>query len=70
MLARLIKYLTENFATEERAKEIEDYFAVHEFPGTERTISQSVETIRLSAAWLQRDLAKITEYLTVTSIEN
>lgn len=66
MLARLIKYLTENFASEAMAKEIEQYFTEHEFPGTERTISQSVETIRLNAAWLQRDIDSITNYLTTS----
>lgn len=63
LLARLVKYLTENFATEERAQEVETYFKQHEFPGTERTVSQSVETIRLNAGWLQRDLRAVTAYL-------
>lgn len=63
MLARLVKYLTENFASEEKAQEVEEFFKKNEFPSTERTVSQSVETIRLNAAWLQRDLPTITEYL-------
>lgn len=67
MLARLVKYLTENFASEEKAKEIEQFFREHEFPGTERTLSQSLETIRLNAAWLQRDLSNITDYLNTKS---
>lgn len=62
-MARLIKYLTENFATEPRALEIETFFKEHELPGTERTVSQSVESIRLNDAWLARDLESITEYL-------
>lgn len=62
-MARLVKYLTENFATEERAQEVESYFKTREFPGTERTVSQSVETIRLNATWLHRDLPSVTEYL-------
>lgn len=64
LLARLIKYLTENFATEAKALEIETFFKEHELPGTERTVSQSVESIRLNAAWLSRDLETITSYLT------
>lgn len=63
LLARLIKYLTENFATEARAQEIENFFKEHELPSTERTVSQSVESIRLNAAWLSRDLETITGYL-------
>ncbi|XP_055385276.1 puromycin-sensitive aminopeptidase [Condylostylus longicornis] len=63
LLARLIKYLTENFASEERALEVEEYFKTNEFPSTERTVSQSIETIRLNAAWLNRDLDSTKEYL-------
>jgi len=63
LLTRLVKHLTENFASEEKASEIENFFKTHEFPGTERTVQQSIETIKLNAAWLQRDLAQITEYL-------
>lgn len=63
LLSRLIKYLTENFSTEERALEVEQFFKEHEFPGTERTVSQSIETIRLNVAWLKRDLDGISAYL-------
>ncbi|XP_065074613.1 puromycin-sensitive aminopeptidase [Ochlerotatus camptorhynchus] len=63
LLSRLIKYLTENFSTEERALEVEQFFKEHEFPGTERTVSQSIETIRLNVAWVKRDLDGITAYL-------
>lgn len=63
LLTRLVKHLTENFASEEKAQEVESFFKSHDFPGTERTVQQSIETIKLSAAWLHRDLEKITEYL-------
>uniref|UniRef100_A0A1Q3EWT3 Aminopeptidase n=1 Tax=Culex tarsalis TaxID=7177 RepID=A0A1Q3EWT3_CULTA len=63
LLSRLIKYLTENFSTEERALEVEQFFKEHEFPGTERTVSQSIETIRLNVQWLKRDLEGISAYL-------
>lgn len=63
LLTRLVKHLTENFASEEKASEIENFFKTHDFPGTERTVQQSIETIKLNTAWLQRDLVQITEYL-------
>uniref|UniRef100_W8AJQ4 Puromycin-sensitive aminopeptidase n=2 Tax=Ceratitis capitata TaxID=7213 RepID=W8AJQ4_CERCA len=63
LLTRLIKYLIENFASEERAVEVENYFKQNQFPGTERTVSQAVETIRLNANWLKRDLDSLTSYL-------
>lgn len=63
LLARLIKYLIENFASEERATEVEEFFKNKQFPGTERTVSQAVETIRLNAAWLKRDRDSLAAYL-------
>lgn len=62
LLTRLVKHLTENFASEEKAVEIESFFKAHEFPGAERTVQQSIETIRLNAAWLNRDIGEIREY--------
>jgi puromycin-sensitive aminopeptidase len=62
LLTRLVKHLTENFATEEKALEIESFFKTHEFPGAERTVQQSIETIRLSCAWLNRDIVEIRDY--------
>ena len=63
LLARLVKHTTENFASEEDAEEIEAFFIDHPSPGTERTVQQSCESIRLNAAWLRRDLEKTREYL-------
>lgn len=62
LLTRLVKHLTENFASEDKAIEIENFFKTHEFPGAERTVQQSIETIRLSAAWLSRDIMEIREF--------
>lgn len=63
LLARLVKYTTENFVTEEKAKEVEEFFKEHPTPGTERTIQQAVESIRMHAAWLARDQAAIESFL-------
>ncbi|PSN57011.1 Puromycin-sensitive aminopeptidase [Blattella germanica] len=63
LLARLVKYTTENFASEEAAAEVETFFNEHPTPGTERTVQQSCETIRLNAAWLKRDRDSTREYL-------
>lgn len=62
LLTRLVKHLTENFATVEKSEEIEKFFKANEFPGVERTIQQSLETIKLNVAWLERDLAGLTEF--------
>ena len=55
LIARLVKSITEDFASEERAQEVTSFFATNNFPGTERVVNQSVETIRNNASWLGRD---------------
>lgn len=63
LLSRLVKFPVENFASEERAREVEEFFKRTPSPGTERTVQQSIESIRLNAAWLARDKESIHAYL-------
>ncbi|NP_001268818.1 puromycin-sensitive aminopeptidase-like isoform X1 [Bombyx mori] len=63
LLARLVKSTTENFASEAAAQEIEEFFSTHESPGAERSVQQALESVRLNAAWLRRDLASTATYL-------
>lgn len=62
LLSRLVK-MTENFVTEEKAKEIEQFFAEHPAPAAERTIKQSLETIGLNIEWMKRDKEAVTAFL-------
>ena len=48
--------MTEDFATEEQAQEVASFFAANAYAGTERTVQQSIETIRLNSNWLSRDV--------------
>lgn len=63
ILRRIVQSCTENFATEEKAQEIATFFEQNKFPGTERTVQQSLEIIRLNASWLARDSEDIKKYL-------
>lgn len=63
LLARLVKFITENFASEDMAQEVENFFKEHKSPGTERTVMQSLESIRRNASWLNRDIEAIKEFL-------
>lgn len=63
LLSRLVKFLTEGFASEKMAMEVENFFETHKSSGTERTIQQAIETIRLNASWLNRDSVAIEKYL-------
>uniref|UniRef100_A0A1B6E9J3 Aminopeptidase n=1 Tax=Clastoptera arizonana TaxID=38151 RepID=A0A1B6E9J3_9HEMI len=62
LLTQTIKFVTD-FATEEKAIEIEEFFKVNPCPSAERTIQQACESIRLSAAWLKRDCEALKEFL-------
>ncbi|RWS02375.1 Puromycin-sensitive aminopeptidase-like protein [Dinothrombium tinctorium] len=64
LMSRLVKYVTENFASEEKANEVESFFAKQPCPGAERTVQQSLECIRLKTEWLNRDSETIKAYLT------
>lgn len=65
LLARLlVQYATKNFASREKADEIEKYFQSSPFGGGERAAQQSVESVRLNADWLERDVRDIKDYLT------
>jgi len=63
LISRLVKYVTENFVTEEMAAEVQQFFVENTFPGTERTVQQSIESIRLNAAWLKRDEHSLRDHL-------
>ena len=60
---RLVKNLTENFATEERCQEIGAFFDANPMPSADRTIRQSLESIKANADWLSRDSQIIRSYL-------
>ncbi|RZF46474.1 hypothetical protein LSTR_LSTR016832 [Laodelphax striatellus] len=64
LLSRLVKYTLEDFVSEERALEVEEFFRHREHSHIERTVQQACETIRLNAAWLNRDRQQMKEFLT------
>jgi len=63
LLARLIAVATEQFASEQKAAEVEAFFGSHPAPAARRTILQSVERIRSNAAWIEREGRSIGEWL-------
>lgn len=67
LISRLVKGITENFATTEKANEVQKFFKTHPAEAAERTIQQSVEQIRQKSAWWERDGKSIQEYLNQAS---
>ena len=43
---------------------VEAFFRQNPLPGSERSVAQAVETVRVNAAWLARDGAALTRFLT------
>ena len=52
---RIVKKCCSDFVTEERAVEVEKFFASHPCPSAERTIQQAIESISRNVKWLERD---------------
>ncbi|XP_001599897.2 puromycin-sensitive aminopeptidase isoform X2 [Nasonia vitripennis] len=63
LLTRLVKCTTEHFVSESYAQDVEEFFKHHPIPCAERNVQQSIETIRLNAAWLKRDQEAIEKFL-------
>ena len=62
LMSRLCQRTTQHFNTLDKATEVENFFNTHPNPA-ERSIRQSIESIRLNAGWLERDWRSIENYL-------
>ena len=60
----MVTLVTEKFVSDEKALEIEQFFQNDRADGIEKTVLQSLEYIRLKAAWLNRDKHSMKKYLT------
>ncbi|KAI5696817.1 hypothetical protein M8J75_000551 [Diaphorina citri] len=63
LLGRLVKHTTENFASESHAQEVTEFFTKNPTSWIERTVQQSVETIRLNSECLKRDGEAVKQFL-------
>lgn len=63
LMARVVKSVTEHFASDDKIEEISKFFDVNKFPGTERSVQQSLETCRLNVERLRRDRDAVKAYL-------
>ena len=63
LIRLLVKRLTENFASEKHRQDVSAFFVAHPVPSTERTVQQSLESIKANADWLSRDSQAIKNHL-------
>lgn len=54
-LIRRLAQIPEAFTTPDRARDFEAFFKAHRAPEVRRTVKQSLEKIRVNAAWLKRN---------------
>lgn len=64
LLQSVIGAICGDFVSEDKADEIEKFFAEHPAPSAKRAIEKSLERIRMNARWLVRDLDSIREFFT------
>ena len=62
MIMRLVS-ITEDFTTLDRANEVEAFFEANPVAGAQRTVQQSLESIRLNARWLELNADQIANWL-------
>jgi len=58
LVGRIISYATSGFASAEKLKDVEDFFASHKVSGTERTIAQSLESIKANISSVEKNVAE------------
>eukprot|EP01104_Vermistella_antarctica_P014067 TRINITY_DN4366_c0_g2_i1.p1 TRINITY_DN4366_c0_g2~~TRINITY_DN4366_c0_g2_i1.p1 ORF type:complete len:905 (-),score=311.21 TRINITY_DN4366_c0_g2_i1:47-2638(-) len=63
LFGRIIQYTTQTFSSLEKADEIEAFFKTHPVPAAERTIKQSLETVRSNAKWLNNNRDAVATWL-------
>lgn len=63
MLGHIIDYICGGFASSADADTVEKFFAGHPAPSASRAIAESLERIRIRAAWYRRDESDISKAL-------
>ena len=60
-LMRLVS-ICSNFNSQEKADEVDSFFAEHPTPAAERTIRQGLERVRLNIKWLEQNRQELTDW--------
>ena len=60
-LMRLVS-ICSHFNSQEKADEVDNFFAEHPAPAAERTILQALERVRLNIKWLEQNRQELTDW--------
>lgn len=64
IIHQLVGSMTKYLIHDEAVWEINHFFHLHHFPGTEKVIQESVDNIMLYMTWLKRERERLVQYLT------
>ena len=65
MLGSVVSMCTSNFASEEQAREVAEFFKDKDTKGFDRALAQSLDTIAAKASWVARDKDEVENWLKV-----
>ena len=60
-LMRLVS-ICSHFNSQEKADEVDSFFAEHRAPAAERTIRQALERVHLNIKWLEQNRQELTDW--------
>lgn len=63
ILSRVVSSCTQGLLSLERAKQVEEFFKEKEVSGINRAIQQSLEKIKISVKWMERDEAAVSNWV-------
>jgi len=63
-LMRLVS-ICSHFNSQEKADEVDSFFAEHPAPAAERTIRQALERVRLNIKWLEQNRQELTDWFAI-----
>jgi len=63
LLSRTVSLACKDFASDQKAQEVEQFFAKNPVPQAERTIKQSLEEIRTASKWHSRSRQDVIDFL-------
>ncbi|KAL9026947.1 MAG: hypothetical protein Q9196_004465 [Gyalolechia fulgens] len=63
MLSNVVQMCTSGFTSEERLKEVQEWFQGRSTKGFDRALEQSCDTVRAKAKWLARDKDDVEQWL-------
>jgi len=64
LITRLVKSVSENFATKEDFEEVDNFFKQNPVPAAQRSLQQALESIQNNTAWLGRNKEMLQKELT------